>query len=89
MPTENLERITLFMLEHMSDKNSYFTPYFEILPKDLSHIPIFWSEEELENLEASHLIKDILQRQEILRNYDNLVNYLVLNVNFHLKIIVT
>tara|TARA_B100001063_G_scaffold246986_1_gene289096 strand:- start:5732 stop:6952 length:1221 start_codon:yes stop_codon:yes gene_type:complete len=73
VPTENLERITLYMLEHMSDKNSYFTPYFEILPKDLSHIPIFWSEEELENLEASHLIKDILQRQEILKkNYDNL-----------------
>ena len=67
VPTENLERITLYMLEHMSDKNSYFTPYFEILPKDLSHIPIFWSEEELENLEASHLIKDILQRQEILK----------------------
>ncbi|KAG7338099.1 rubisco LSMT substrate-binding domain containing protein [Nitzschia inconspicua] len=44
--------------------NSFFHPYYEILPKTLSNMPIFWSQEELDYLKGSYLLQQIDDRNE-------------------------
>lgn len=41
---------------------SFFKPYYDILPKTLRNIPIFWEEEELEWLKGSYLLTQISDR---------------------------
>ena len=43
-----------------------FKPYYDILPKDLSNFPIFWSKEEERFLENSHLLEEIKTRKTVL-----------------------
>jgi len=49
-------------------KNSFFKPYYDILPKTLSNMPIFWSEEELAYLEGSYLLAQIDDRNEAIED---------------------
>jgi hypothetical protein len=42
--------------------NSFFKPYYDILPKTLSNIPIFWNDEELLYLKGSYLLTQIKDR---------------------------
>lgn len=44
--------------------NSFFHPYYEILPRTLKNMPIFWSLEELKLLEGSYLLDQIADRNE-------------------------
>eukprot|EP00529_Nitzschia_sp_RCC80_P010994 CAMPEP_0113458566 /NCGR_PEP_ID=MMETSP0014_2-20120614/9989_1 /TAXON_ID=2857 /ORGANISM="Nitzschia sp." /LENGTH=620 /DNA_ID=CAMNT_0000350095 /DNA_START=253 /DNA_END=2113 /DNA_ORIENTATION=+ /assembly_acc=CAM_ASM_000159 len=44
--------------------NSFFHPYYEILPATLSNMPIFWTPEELDNLRGSYLIQQIQDRND-------------------------
>jgi len=44
--------------------NSFFKPYYDVLPPTLRNIPIFWSKEELEYLQGSHLLIQIADRKE-------------------------
>jgi hypothetical protein len=48
----------------VNGSNSFFHPYYEILPQTLSNMPIFWSGEELEYLRGSHLVQQIEDRNE-------------------------
>jgi histone-lysine N-methyltransferase SETD3 len=41
---------------------SFFWPYYEILPKTLQNMPIFWSESELAELQGSYLLHQIADR---------------------------
>jgi len=54
--------LMVFLLVDRKNENSFFKPYYDILPKTLENIPIFWSEEELKYLEGSHLIQQIKDR---------------------------
>jgi len=44
--------------------NSFFHPYYEILPQTLSNMPIFWSPQELDCLIGSYLLQQIEDRNE-------------------------
>jgi histone-lysine N-methyltransferase SETD3 len=44
--------------------NSFFHPYYEILPQTLRNMPIFWSQEELDGLKGSYLLQQIDDRNE-------------------------
>jgi len=44
--------------------NSFFNPYYEILPQTLSNMPIFWSPQELDCLMGSYLLRQIEDRNE-------------------------
>ena len=68
IPNKNIHKLVLFMLEDMESGESFFQPYYDILPDDLSHFPIFWTEEELLFLENSHFIDDIINRRETFYN---------------------
>jgi len=44
--------------------SSFFHPYYDILPKTLCNMPIFWTPEELSYLEGSYLLTQIADRNE-------------------------
>ena len=48
----------------VNGRNSFFHPYYEILPRTLSNMPIFWSQEELDLLEGSHMLEQIADRND-------------------------
>lgn len=68
IPNKNIHKLVLFMLEDMESGESFFQPYYDILPNDLSHFPIFWTDDELLILENSHFIDDIINRRETFYN---------------------
>ena len=41
---------------------SFFQPYFDVLPRDLSNFPVYWRDAELELLRGSALHREIAQR---------------------------
>jgi hypothetical protein len=50
---------------------SFFKPYYDILPKTLRNIPIFWDQEELKWLQGSYLVTQIGDRVDaITEDYD-------------------
>lgn len=48
----------------VNGEKSFFKPYYDILPKTLSNIPIFWSDQELQYLKGSYLLTQIKDRLE-------------------------
>ncbi|CAB9499519.1 SET domain containing [Seminavis robusta] len=48
----------------INGSSSFFHPYYEILPKTLRNMPIFWTPDELANLEGSYLLTQIADRNE-------------------------
>lgn len=48
----------------VNNRKSFFYPYYEMLPKTLRSMPIFWSQEELSELEGSYLLTQIADRNE-------------------------
>ncbi|KAL7466464.1 hypothetical protein ACHAXS_006759 [Conticribra weissflogii] len=47
---------------------SFFHPYYEILPKSLRNMPVFWTEDELRHLQGSHLLVQIRDRLDAIRD---------------------
>lgn len=56
------------MLLDRKNPNSFFKPYYDILPPTLSNMPIFWGEDELQMLTGSYLLKQIEERNEAIAN---------------------
>lgn len=58
--------LMIFLLydRKINGEKSFFKPYYDILPKTLHNIPIFWSEDELKYLEGSYLLSQIADRNE-------------------------
>lgn len=55
----------------VNNRNSFFAPYYDILPKTLSNMPIFWSSDELQELRGSYLLQQIADRNDaIAEDYD-------------------
>ena len=54
--------LMLFMLIDMKNRNSFFRPYYDILPQKLDNMPIFWTPVELSYLEGSYLREQIDER---------------------------
>jgi len=56
--------LMIFLLydRKVNGESSFFKPYYDILPKTLSNIPIFWKESELDYLRGSYLLHQINDR---------------------------
>lgn len=52
---------------------SFFYPYYEILPKTLRNMPIFWSQEELAELDGSYLQHQIADRNQAIEEDYNAI----------------
>jgi len=59
--------IIVFMVEEMKKGNSFFQPYFDILPTDLSNFPIFWNKNELDLVSGSSILNQINDRKNYLK----------------------
>eukprot|EP00567_Pseudictyota_dubia_P003033 CAMPEP_0197448962 /NCGR_PEP_ID=MMETSP1175-20131217/19728_1 /TAXON_ID=1003142 /ORGANISM="Triceratium dubium, Strain CCMP147" /LENGTH=674 /DNA_ID=CAMNT_0042980921 /DNA_START=64 /DNA_END=2088 /DNA_ORIENTATION=+ len=56
--------IYLLWDQKVNGDRSFFKPYYDILPKTLSNMPIFWSDEELSFLDGSYLLAQIADRND-------------------------
>ncbi len=56
--------LMIFLLydRKVNGDHSFFKPYYDILPKTLHNIPIFWTDDELEYLQGSYLLVQIQDR---------------------------
>jgi histone-lysine N-methyltransferase SETD3 len=56
--------IMLFILIDRIKPDSFFRPYYDILPPTLRNMPVFWDEREMSYLKGSFLVQQILERKE-------------------------
>jgi histone-lysine N-methyltransferase SETD3 len=65
--------VMLFMLMDMQEPESFFRPYYDVLPETLNSMPVFWSEEELSWLQGSYMVSQTRDRKDaIARDYRNI-----------------
>lgn len=65
--------VIIFMLTDMESGDSFYQPYYDILPADFGNFPIFWDEEQMSWLEGSPLVQQIKDRKRNIRSdYDSL-----------------
>ena len=63
--------LMIYMLVDRKRPDSFFKPYYDILPSTLSNMPVFWQPDELKYLEGSYLLEQIDERnQAIQADYD-------------------
>eukprot|EP00753_Platysulcus_tardus_P017815 PLAT6552.1.p2 GENE.PLAT6552.1~~PLAT6552.1.p2 ORF type:complete len:605 (+),score=328.82 PLAT6552.1:124-1938(+) len=56
--------LSIFILMDMQNEDSFYQPYYQILPESYPNMPIFWSPEELEYLTGSYLLQQIRDRKK-------------------------
>ena len=55
--------LTLYFEQDRLDPDSFFQPYYSILPTSFDTMPMFWSQEELKWLKGSHMLRQIEERR--------------------------
>ena len=70
----------IYMLIDMKNSNSFFKPYYDILPTNLSNMPIFWTDEELALLEGSYMLQQIEERKKAIENDYKLIKSIYPNL---------
>ena len=60
--------LMMFILVDRLNPDSFFKPYYDILPATLRNMPIFWDERELSYLEGSYLISQVKERRIAIEN---------------------
>lgn len=58
----------VFMLVDRRRPDSFFRPYYDILPVTLKNMPIFWEPHELRYLQGSYLVEQIEERNAAIKN---------------------
>jgi histone-lysine N-methyltransferase SETD3 len=72
--------LMVYMLIDMKNTNSFFKPYYNILPTNLSNMPIFWTDEELALLEGSYMLQQIEERKKAIENDYKLIKSIYPNL---------
>ena len=64
-------QVIVYMLMTRARGDSFFQPYYDVLPEDFNNFPIFWDHEALGWLEGSVLVQQIKDRKANIRSdYD-------------------
>lgn len=50
-----------FLLEDMEKEDSFYKPYYDTLPKDITNIPMLWSNHEINQLHGTFFVYCIIQ----------------------------
>jgi len=62
--------LLLFMVNNLDDEKGFYYPYYQTLPQDLSHLPVFWRETDLKYLTGSYIQEVISERKkEFMKDY--------------------
>lgn len=64
----NLIALVVHLLATRNDETHFFKPFYDTLPKDVRHFPIFWNEEQLAWLTGSTAIGILQERNMNLKN---------------------
>lgn len=65
--------ISIYMLEQMkSKKNTFWQPYIDVIPEDFQDIPIFWSDNEVKELQGDALKRYNRRRDTLKNDYDTI-----------------
>jgi len=68
--------ISIYMLEEMKNKESTFwQPYIDVLPEVYEDIPIFWSDDEVKELQGDALTRYQRRCTTLKNDYDNIVDH--------------
>ena len=51
--------LMLFILTDMKRPDTFFRPYYDLLPSTLSNMPIFWRKDEVRLLQGSYLVTQV------------------------------
>lgn len=51
--------LMLFILTDMRRPDTFFRPYYDLLPTTLGNMPIFWTEAEMRLLQGSYLVTQV------------------------------
>ena len=67
--------LTSFLLKELHNEDSKWKYYLDIIPKDYTNFPIFYTEDELKLLEGSPFLNTIIEKKEdIKKDYENICN---------------
>ena len=61
--------IMLYILQDLKNKESFFKSYYDILPKDMTNMPLLWNEKDLLALRGSFLLNEIQEMKSSLEIY--------------------
>lgn len=65
--------LAVFLLIDLRNSESHFQPYYRALPTRLDHMPIFWSKEDLAELQGSYFLAQVSDRaQDIDEDYEEI-----------------
>ena len=66
-------QVIIYMLTTRAEGNSFFQPYYDILPENFDNFPIFWEDDLLNRLQGSALVQQIQERKANIRgDYDKI-----------------
>jgi len=60
--------LCVFVLTDRKDPNSFYQPYYRILPTSYENMPICWDQDELECLSGSYMLQQIADRKRNIRS---------------------
>ena len=64
--------VMLYILQ-TNKEDFFFTPYYNLLPKNLDNFPIFWDKEDIVLLSGSNAVNEIIERQKsIIKDYEKM-----------------
>lgn len=65
--------VAIFLIYDQAQPQSFYGPYYQVLPESLDNVPIFWSRDDLQYLEGSDFIKRLEQfRAALQKEYDTI-----------------
>lgn len=65
--------LCVFTLVDRLNEDSFYQPYYRILPQSFDNMPIFWTDEELALLEGSYMLKQVADRKKnIMADYEDI-----------------
>mmetsp|Transcript_62639 Transcript_62639/g.75375 ORF Transcript_62639/g.75375 Transcript_62639/m.75375 type:complete len:633 (-) Transcript_62639:577-2475(-) len=65
--------LMIYVLMDRLNPQSFYQPYYDVLPKNLSNMPIFWNDDDLRLLQGSYILAQIADRNEAIEDDYNAI----------------
>jgi len=61
------EPLMIWLITELTNKESFWAPYLNLLPQEFTSFPLYWSDEDLTELQASSLRESVLSTKKLLQ----------------------